>query len=102
MDKGGIGMGGDESGWKQVHGEVFRRPPHLMLFSALIGTGYQLIVIVLLTILSAITFTMYAEGGRGSFTFLFIAIYAVSSFASGYTSGAYYRSHFYPEADPKW
>ena len=32
---------GEDSGWKQVHGDVFRQPPNLILFSALIGTGVQ-------------------------------------------------------------
>lgn len=32
---------GDEYGWKQVHGDVFRPASHAMLFSALIGAGYQ-------------------------------------------------------------
>ncbi|CAG8545200.1 5735_t:CDS:2, partial [Scutellospora calospora] len=32
---------GDEYGWKQVHGDVFRAPRSLLLFSALIGTGYS-------------------------------------------------------------
>ena len=31
--------------YAQVHSDVFRKPQHLMLFSALIGTGYQLIVL---------------------------------------------------------
>jgi transmembrane 9 superfamily protein 3 len=43
----------------QVHGEVFRRPPYLALFSALIGTGYQLVVMVLVGILCAITGSVY-------------------------------------------
>jgi transmembrane 9 superfamily protein 3 len=30
---------GDEYGWKQIHGDVFRAPPQILLFSALIGTG---------------------------------------------------------------
>jgi len=30
---------GEESGWKLVHGDVFRKPEHLTLFCALIGTG---------------------------------------------------------------
>ena len=29
----------DESGWKQVHGDVFRPPRHLVIHSALVGTG---------------------------------------------------------------
>lgn len=34
---------GDEYGWKQVHGDVFRSASHPMLFSALIGAGYQVL-----------------------------------------------------------
>ena len=33
---------GDEYGWKQVHGDVFRPPSYSLLLSSLIGTGYQL------------------------------------------------------------
>ena len=33
------GAGGEESGWKLVHGDVFRPPRHSELLSALIGTG---------------------------------------------------------------
>jgi transmembrane 9 superfamily protein 3 len=32
---------GEESGWKQVHGDVFRSPPYLTLFTALYGAGHQ-------------------------------------------------------------
>ena len=35
---------GDEYGWKQVHGDVFRPASHSMLFSAMIGAGYQVCV----------------------------------------------------------
>jgi transmembrane 9 superfamily member 3 len=44
---------GDDSGWKQVHGDVFRAPSHLVLFTALWGTGWQLIVLFLGVILYA-------------------------------------------------
>lgn len=37
---------GDEYGWKQVHGDVFRPASHAMLFSALIGAGYQVCSLV--------------------------------------------------------
>src|SRR5690606_15712250 len=33
---------GDEYGWKQVHGDVFRTPSYAMFFSVLIGTGSQI------------------------------------------------------------
>lgn len=38
---------GDEYGWKQVHGDVFRPASHAMLFSALIGAGYQVIIMII-------------------------------------------------------
>jgi len=31
----------NETGWKLVHGDVFRVPPNAMLLSACIGTGVQ-------------------------------------------------------------
>eukprot|EP00002_Diphylleia_rotans_P017516 TRINITY_DN3400_c0_g2_i2.p1 TRINITY_DN3400_c0_g2~~TRINITY_DN3400_c0_g2_i2.p1 ORF type:complete len:308 (+),score=72.11 TRINITY_DN3400_c0_g2_i2:53-976(+) len=31
----------EESGWKQIHGDVFRSPEYLALFSSLIGVGCQ-------------------------------------------------------------
>lgn len=52
---------GDEYGWKQVHGDVFRPPSHNMLFSSLIGTGYQLTTVVLSVIVFAILGELYTE-----------------------------------------
>ena len=44
----------EESGWKLVHGDVFRPPPHLPVLCALVGTGVQLALLVLSTILITI------------------------------------------------
>ncbi|KAH7931674.1 hypothetical protein HPB51_029702 [Rhipicephalus microplus] len=52
---------GDEYGWKQVHGDVFRPPTHTLLFSALVGTGHQVAVVVLCVILFAIMGELYTE-----------------------------------------
>lgn len=52
---------GDEYGWKQVHGDVFRSPTHNMLFSSLIGTGYQLTTVVFSVIIFAIIGELYTE-----------------------------------------
>ncbi|RWW43940.1 hypothetical protein BHE74_00050351 [Ensete ventricosum] len=49
----------EESGWKLVHGDVFRPPRSLVLISALVGTGAQLAMLVLLVILLAIIGTLY-------------------------------------------
>ena len=44
----------EESGWKLVHGDVFRPPPNLSLLAALLGTGVQLALLVLFVILVTI------------------------------------------------
>ena len=35
------GIEEEESGWKYIHGDVFRFPPHKNLFCAFVGTGTQ-------------------------------------------------------------
>ncbi|KAJ4946704.1 hypothetical protein NE237_014160 [Protea cynaroides] len=49
----------EESGWKLVHGDVFRSPRNLVLLSALVGTGAQLAMLILLVILLAIIGMLY-------------------------------------------
>ncbi|RRT33670.1 hypothetical protein B296_00056310 [Ensete ventricosum] len=78
----------EESGWKLVHGDVFRPARTMVLLSALVGTGAQLTLLVLLVILLAIIGTLYI--GRGSITTTFIVCYALTSFISGYVSGGLY------------
>lgn len=31
----------EDSGWKNIHGEVFRFPPNKNLFCAFVGSGFQ-------------------------------------------------------------
>ncbi|KAH1040397.1 hypothetical protein J1N35_042140 [Gossypium stocksii] len=78
----------EESGWKLVHGDVFRPPRYLALLSAVVGTGAQLAMLVLLVILLAIVGTLYV--GRGAIVTTFILCYAFTSFISGYVSGGMY------------
>lgn len=40
----------EETGWKLVHGDVFRPPPQRMLFAAVIGSGIQVFLMSLITI----------------------------------------------------
>jgi transmembrane 9 superfamily protein 3 len=49
----------EESGWKLVHGDVFRPPRSLALLSALVGVGTQLSALILLVILLAIIGMLY-------------------------------------------
>jgi len=36
----------EDSGWKLVHGDVFRPPKHTLLLSVLLGSGSQLFMMV--------------------------------------------------------
>lgn len=78
----------DESGWKQVHGDVFRPPPHLSLFCALVGTGLQLATMTLSMILFATATTLYM--GRGAIFLSFLVAYCLTSVVAGYSSGGLY------------
>lgn len=40
----------EESGWKNVHGDVFRPPQYPMVLSSLLGSGIQLFCMVLIVI----------------------------------------------------
>lgn len=40
----------EETGWKLVHGDVFRPPKNTRLFSAVIGSGIQIFFMALITI----------------------------------------------------
>jgi transmembrane 9 superfamily protein 3 len=60
-EDGGDDDVGDEAGWKQVHGDVFRAPSHLILFSALVGTGHQLVILVFCVLFLATVGEYYAR-----------------------------------------
>lgn len=79
---------GEESGWKLVHGDVFRPPARLDALAALVGTGVQLALLVAAVILVTIAGALFAE--RGTIVTVFIVCYALTSFVGGYVSGGFY------------
>lgn len=79
---------GDESGWKQVHGDVFRSPSNLVLFASLVGTGAQLAIQALSTMLISTVGALYDH--RGTIVTSGMLMYALTSVIGGYVSGALY------------
>ncbi|KAL0081447.1 hypothetical protein J3Q64DRAFT_1697142 [Phycomyces blakesleeanus] len=79
---------GDDYGWKQVHGDVFRQPPRLMLLSAFMGTGSQLVILAGVVILYTIVGGLYTE--RATILTATVFLYAVTSAVAGFTSARYY------------
>lgn len=97
LDVEGMNVIGEDSGWKQVHGDVFRAPDNLVLFSSVVGTGWQLVTLVVGVILYAMLGpflhgNMYED--RGEMVSTLIVCYALSSAVAGYTSGSFYRQYF--------
>jgi len=87
----------DDSGWKNIYGDVFRAPDYLILFSAMIGTGWQLLLLILAVILYAMAGpilhgNMYED--RGEMVSTVIVCFALSSALAGYSSGSFYRQYF--------
>merc|ERR1712071_341459 len=79
---------GDEYGWKQVHGDVFRPSSHATFFSALIGSGYHVTIVTLAVIILTIFGELYTE--RGSLVSTAIFVYAATSPINGYFGGSLY------------
>ena len=86
----------EDAGWKQVHGDVFRAPSTLPLFAALIGTGWQLVVLTFGVILFAVLGPVHGEvhEERGKMMQAILICYAFSTIVSGYMSGRYFKQYY--------
>ena len=84
----------EDAGWKQVHGDVFRAPAYLPVFSALLGTGWQLVVLTLGVIVYAVLGPLHGAAvheERGEVLHAIIICYSLSSIVAGYQSGKFYK-----------
>lgn len=82
--------GDQESGWKRLHGDVFRFPPYLELFCAILGCGTQILLIFVCMLTLAVVGAFYAYG-RGTAYAAFIVIYSLTALLAGFTSGTWYK-----------
>uniref|UniRef100_A0A7S0WFB7 Transmembrane 9 superfamily member n=1 Tax=Chlamydomonas leiostraca TaxID=1034604 RepID=A0A7S0WFB7_9CHLO len=81
----------EESGWKMVHGDVFRPPRNLVLLAACVGTGAQLALLALGVVALTIAGSFFEE--RGTILTAFIVCYALTSCVGGYVSGSFYAAN---------
>ncbi|PIK36805.1 putative transmembrane 9 superfamily member 4-like [Apostichopus japonicus] len=81
----------EETGWKLVHGDVFRPPQYRTFLAAIIGAGIQIFFMSLITIAMAM-FGMLSPSRRGAmlsaslFLFVFMGVFA------GYFAGRLYKT----------
>lgn len=81
----------EDSGWKLVHGDVFRTPPNPLLLSVLLGNGAQLFVMTGLTIAFALL-GFLSPSNRGSLGTIMVLLYTIFGFVGGYVSARVYKS----------
>lgn len=80
----------EETGWKLVHGEVFRPPRFGNLFAVLVGTGCQLIAMSVLTLLFA-CFGFLSPANRGGLMTAFLLLFVFMGMLAGYFSTRVYK-----------
>lgn len=85
-----LGDNVDDSGWKQVHGDVFRFPENIMLFSAMIGTGAQLFVLFCSLLFLSVVGT-FIPGSTGTMYSAGVFLYAFTAGIAGFVSGHIYK-----------
>ena len=88
--------GAEDSGWKQVHGDVFRAPKMLPLLAAILGTGWQLVTLVMGVVLFAVAGPIHGavHEERGEVLHAILVFYSLSSIVAGYASGSYFKLYF--------
>jgi dolichyl-phosphate-mannose--protein O-mannosyl transferase len=80
----------EETGWKLIHGDVFRPPNMMNLFVALIGSGAQMFFTIFILLL-CVLFEVFRITKRGALLTAMIMIYAVCGFFGGLIAGRLYK-----------
>ncbi|XP_064120966.1 transmembrane 9 superfamily member 2-like isoform X2 [Macrobrachium nipponense] len=81
----------EEYGWKLVHGDVFRPPRRGMLLSVLVGSGVQVLIMTLVTLLFA-CLGFLSPANRGALMTCAMVLYVCLGFPAGYVAARLYKS----------
>eukprot|EP00927_Polykrikos_kofoidii_P055467 TRINITY_DN49717_c0_g1_i1.p1 TRINITY_DN49717_c0_g1~~TRINITY_DN49717_c0_g1_i1.p1 ORF type:complete len:653 (-),score=106.61 TRINITY_DN49717_c0_g1_i1:194-2083(-) len=80
----------EETGWKLVHGDVFRKPPHSQLLAMCVGSGIQLFVCMALTLIFC-TIGFVSPVHRGSILQGMLLLFSFAGILAGYSSARFYK-----------
>ncbi|XP_032242365.1 transmembrane 9 superfamily member 4 [Nematostella vectensis] len=81
----------EETGWKLVHGDVFRPPQKAWLLTAFIGTGVQIFSMVVIILVFAML-GMLSPASRGSMVQAIILLYVFMGMFAGYFAARLYKT----------
>ncbi|KAM3702975.1 hypothetical protein ACJW31_04G063000 [Castanea mollissima] len=79
----------EETGWKYIHGDVFRYPKYKSIFAAALGSGTQLFTLTVFIFILALVGVFYPYNRGALFTAL-VVIYALTSGIAGYIATSFY------------
>eukprot|EP00943_MAST-04B_sp_MAST-4B-sp1_P009445 g9445.t1 len=81
----------EETGWKLVHGDVFRPPSFSpMLLSIMVGTGHQMLTIAMAIVVFA-SFGFLSPANRGGLLTASVLLFVFAGVLSGYHSSRMYK-----------
>lgn len=72
----------EETGWKLVHGDVFRPPPHGGLFAVLVGSGVQVTLMAVITMFFAVL-GFLSPANRGGLMTALVLLFVFMGVAAG-------------------
>ncbi|CAI9105625.1 OLC1v1004594C2 [Oldenlandia corymbosa var. corymbosa] len=78
-----------EVGWRNTHRDVFACPSKKTLFSAVLGTGSQLLILVVVLFALSFMGILYPYS-RGSLPTSLVLVFALTSLVAGYISASFY------------
>ena len=80
----------EETGWKQVHGDVFRPPLYAGVFAVLVGSGVQLVGMTVLTLFFA-SLGFLSPAHRGGLVTTVLLLFVFMGVFAGYSSARLYK-----------
>jgi len=81
----------EETGWKLVHGDVFRPPRGAMMLSVLVGTGVQTITMSVVTMLFAVL-GFLSPANRGGLMTAALLLFVFMGVPAGYSSAFLHKT----------
>ncbi|KAJ8281648.1 hypothetical protein COCON_G00041670 [Conger conger] len=81
----------EESGWKQVHGDVFRPPRMGMLLSVFLGQGVQISIMTFITLFLA-CLGFLSPANRGALMTCAVVLWVLLGTPAGYVSARMYKT----------
>merc|ERR1712194_869407 len=81
----------EETGWKLVHGDVFRKPAHSKLLAVSIGSGVQIFLMSVVT-LTLSFLGLLSPAHRGAILQSTMLLYTFMGIAAGYVNSRLYKS----------